>query len=126
METRSLRRQNFRLHPPPLTLAAATLLAPGPAAAADYPARPIRLVVPYPPGASSNDILGRGLAQRLSARLGQQVVVDNRAGASGTMGSEMVAKAPADGYTLLIAVASPLAVGPSLSTQLRSHPAKHF
>ena len=75
--------------------------------AAAYPERPIRLVVPYPPGASTNDILGRGLAVRLSARLGQQVVVDNRAGASGTLGSELVAKAAPDGYTLLVAIASP-------------------
>src|SRR5262245_10562974 len=116
----------MRLHPSSLILAAAAMLAPGTAAAADYPTRPIRLVVPYPPGASSNDILGRGLAQRLSARLGQQVVVDNRAGASGTMGSEMVAKAPADGYTLLIAVASPLAVGPSVYTRLGYAPVKDF
>jgi tripartite-type tricarboxylate transporter receptor subunit TctC len=92
----------------------APLAAVSAATAADYPSRPIRLVVPYPPGASTNDILGRAIAVRLSARLGQQVVVDNRSGASGTLGSEMVAKAAPDGYTLLIAVASPLAVGPSV------------
>ena len=87
--------------------------------AAAYPERPIRLVVPYPPGASTNDILGRGLAVRLSARLGQQVVVDNRAGASGTLGSELVAKAQPDGYTLLVAIASPLALGPSVYPRCR-------
>ena len=96
------------------------------AIAADYPNRPIRLIVPYPPGASTNDILGRALAQRLSARVGQQVVVDNRSGASGTLGSEMAAKATPDGYTLLIAVASPLAVGPSVYTRLGYDPVTDF
>jgi len=97
------------------TLALITFAGAG---AAAYPERPIRLVVPYPPGASTNDILGRGLAVRLSARLGQQVVVDNRAGASGTLGSELVAKAQPDGYTLLVAIASPLSLGPSVYPKL--------
>ncbi len=88
------------------------------ASTAAYPERPIRLVVPYPPGASTNDILGRALAVRLSARLGQQVVVDNRPGASGTLGSELVAKAQPDGYTLLVAIASPLSLGPSVYPKL--------
>ena len=102
-----------------LKLAAALALALfAGAAAAAYPERPIRLVVPYPPGASTNDILGRALAVRLSARLGQQVVVDNRPGASGTLGSELVAKAQPDGYTLLVAVASPLSLGPSVYPKL--------
>ncbi len=83
-------------------------------AAEAYPTRPIRLIVPYPPGASTNDILGRALAQRMTTGLGQQVVVDNRSGASGTLGSEIAAKSTPDGYTLLIGVASPLSVGPSV------------
>lgn len=83
-------------------------------AAESYPNRPIRLIVPYPPGASTNDILGRALAQRMTAGLGQQVVVDNRSGASGTLGSEIAAKSTPDGYTLLIGVASPLSVGPNV------------
>lgn len=90
----------------------------GSAAAADYPSRPIRLIVPYPPGASTNDILGRALAVRLTRRLGQQVVVDNRPGASGTLGSEIAARAAPDGYTLLVAIASPLALGPSVYSKL--------
>ena len=94
------------------------------AAAQDYPNRPIRLVVPYPPGASTNDILGRALAQRLTDALGQQVVVDNRSGASGNVGSELVAKATPDGYTLLIGVAGPLAVGPSVYSKLGYDPIK--
>ena len=91
-----------------------------------YPNRPIRLIVPYPPGASTNDILGRGLAQRLGPVLGQQVVVENRAGASGTLGSEIAAKAAPDGYTLLVAVASPLAVGPAVYPKLGFHPVRDF
>jgi len=92
--------------------------------AADYPSRPIRLVVPYPPGASTNDILGRALAIRLTTVLGQQVVVDNRPGASGTIGSELVTKAPPDGYTLLAAIQSPLALGPSMYEKLGFDPIK--
>ena len=88
------------------------------AAAQSYPDRPIRLIVPYPPGSSTNDILGRALASRLSGALGQQVVVDNRSGASGNMGSELVAKSNPDGYTLLIGVAGPLAVGPAVYKNL--------
>ena len=89
-----------------------------------YPNRPIRLIVPYPPGASTNDILGRALAARLSNLLGQQVVVDNRSGASGNMGSELAAKSTPDGYTLLIGVAGPLAVGPSVYSKLGYDPIK--
>src|SRR3954451_8216583 len=87
-----------------------------------YPNRPIRLIVPYPPGSSTNDILGRALAQRLSVELAQQVVVDNRSGASGNVGSEMVAHASPDGYTLLIGVAGPLAVGPAVYKNLGYDP----
>jgi tripartite-type tricarboxylate transporter receptor subunit TctC len=90
----------------------------GIAAAQTYPDRPIRLIVPYPPGSSTNDILGRALALRLSTVLGQQVVVDNRSGASGNVGSELVAKSAPDGYTLLIGVAGPLAVGPAVYKNL--------
>jgi tripartite-type tricarboxylate transporter receptor subunit TctC len=94
------------------------------AAAQPYPNRPIRLIVPYPPGSSTNDILGRALAARLTDALGQQVVVDNRSGASGNVGSEMVAKAEPDGYTLLIGVAGPLTVGPSVYAKLGYDPIK--
>src|SRR5689334_7722657 len=86
-------------------LCAATLLAVcfmTSVAAQPYPNRPVRLIMPYPAGSSSNDILGRALSQRLSEKMGQQIVFDNRAGASGTLGSEMVAKAQPDGYTLLL------------------------
>ena len=66
-----------------------------------YPSRPIRLIVPFPPG-GSNDILGRAMAQRLTPRLGQQIVVDNRAGGGAVIGTEMVANAAPNGHTLLI------------------------
>ena len=84
------------------------------AAAQNYPTRPIRFIIPSPAGSSSNDILGRALAQKLSDVLGQQVVVDNRSGASGHIGSEMVARAAPDGYTLLLGVNGTLAIGPSV------------
>lgn len=75
------------------------IVAP-PAAAQDYPSKPIRLIVPFPPGGST-DVLARTLAQPLSVALGQPVVIDNRPGAAGNIGSAIAAKAPADGYTLL-------------------------
>ena len=81
------------------------VLLPRAAAALDYPTRPVRLVVGFPPG-SSSDIVARVMAQALSERLGHQVIVDNRSGASGNIGAELVAKAPADGYTLLFALSS--------------------
>ena len=72
------------------------------AAAQDFPSRPVRIVVPYPPG-GAGDMHSRLVAQKLSATLGQQVIVENRAGASGNIGSDHVAKSPADGHTILFA-----------------------
>jgi tripartite-type tricarboxylate transporter receptor subunit TctC len=95
-----------------------------PAWAQSYPNKPIRLIVPYPPGASTNDILGRGLAKRLSEALGVQVVVDNRAGAGGNIGSEIAAKSAPDGYTLLVGINGPLAIGPSIYANLGYDPLK--
>jgi tripartite-type tricarboxylate transporter receptor subunit TctC len=71
------------------------------AAAADYPDKPIRLIIPFPPG-GSNDVVGRLVAHNLSDVLGQQVFVDNRGGAGGTIGSELASKSEPDGYTLLV------------------------
>jgi tripartite-type tricarboxylate transporter receptor subunit TctC len=71
------------------------------AAAQDYPAKPLRLIIPFPPG-GSNDVVGRMIATHLGERLGKQVVVDNRSGAGGVIGTEIAANSPPDGYTLLV------------------------
>jgi tripartite-type tricarboxylate transporter receptor subunit TctC len=78
-------------------LAALTTLA----TAQDYPTKPIRMIIPFPPGGGS-DVAGRVIANVLTERLGKQVIVDNRAGAGGVIGSELAANAPKDGYTLLM------------------------
>lgn len=93
--------------------------------AQDYPSKPIRLVVPYPPGGST-DIVARIIGQKLTESWGQPVVVDNRAGASGMLGSEIVAKAPPDGYTILLIGAGPYVINPSLFAKVPYDSAKDF
>ena len=83
------------------------------AAAGEFPAKPLRLVIPFPPGAAS-DIVGRMLGEKLSQRLGQQFVIDNRGGAGGNIGMELTAKSPPDGYTIVIATVGTWAVNPHL------------
>src|SRR5688572_7509673 len=83
------------------------------AAHAQYPNRPLKLIVPFPP-AGATDIVGRIVAQKLSERLGQPVVVENRPGAGGSLGSDLAAKSPADGYTILMATSSTHSIGPVL------------
>jgi len=85
-----------------------------PAAAQDWPARPVRIVAPFAPGGSA-DTLGRLVAQRLSVRFKQNFVVDNRAGAGGTVGSELVADSTPDGYTLLVSGIASHAIAPAMS-----------
>jgi tripartite-type tricarboxylate transporter receptor subunit TctC len=100
--------------------------AGGPAfAQAEWPVRPIRLIVPFTAG-SSSDIVARIVAQKLGERLKQQVFVENRVGASGNLGSEAVARAEPDGYTMGLANASTHAVAPSLSGRLAYDPVKDF
>ncbi|MGZ5671350.1 MAG: Bug family tripartite tricarboxylate transporter substrate binding protein [Burkholderiales bacterium] len=82
-----------------------------------YPTKSIRLIVPYPPGGGA-DAMGRVLAEALSARFAQQVVVDNRGGASTTIGADLAAKSPADGYTLFLATVTTLAVVPNVRSKL--------
>jgi tripartite-type tricarboxylate transporter receptor subunit TctC len=90
-----------------------------------YPERPIRLVVPFPPGGNI-DITARAISPGLSELLGQQVVVDNRGGAGGTIGAEMVAKAPPDGYALLLGSTGTVTVAPLLYTKAPYDPLKDF
>ena len=92
------------------------LLAGGLAAAQNYPAKPIRLVVPFPPGGGT-DVVARTIGQKMHETLGQPAIVDNRAGANGIIGTDQVAKAPADGYTVLIAIATH-AINPTLYAKL--------
>ena len=108
-------------------LAAIALVATTPAAAqgASYPTKPVRLVVPFPAGGTT-DILARAVAQKLSETWGQQVIVDNRPGAGGNIGSELVAKAPPDGYTLLMGTVGTHAINPSLYAKMPYNHVKDF
>lgn len=83
------------------------------AAIKNYPDKPIKLVIPYPPGGAT-DVIGRIMAQELSKSLNQQVVPDNRGGDSGNIGADMVAKSPADGYTLLMGALTSHAINANL------------
>lgn len=107
-----------------LLLLAAAMCIPA-ASAAGYPDKPIRLVVPFPPGGPT-DMVARPLAEFLGKRLGQQVIVDNRGGAGGAIGAEVVAKAPADGYTLLMATVGTHAINATLYRKLGYDPVKDF
>src|SRR5712672_4749679 len=90
-----------------------------------YPARPIRMIVAYPPGGGT-DIVGRMLAQKLGESLGQGVVVENRGGASGNIGTELAARAAPDGYTLLMGNVAPNAINVSLYKRLPFDPVADF
>ena len=100
-----------------LSLLAALIGSPDVALAQEWPARPVKLVVPYPAG-GSGDIVARELAQKLTEYLGRSVYVENRAGASGNIGTEHVAKSAPDGYTLLLASDIQFAISPNFSTRL--------
>src|SRR4051812_44518436 len=100
--------------------AACALFVAGAAGAQTYPTKPIRMIVPFP-AAGATDILARILAQKLAEGLKQQVVVDNRAGAGGTIGSRLAADAPADGYTILMGTTRTHPIGPRLYTKRPHH-----
>ena len=99
------------------------LMSPLSAAAQDWPSKPIRLVINFAPG-SSPDVLGRAVATPLSQALGVPVVVENRSGAGGLVGADAVAKAPGDGYTLLMAAGSTMVVVPTLTAKMPYDPNK--
>ena len=92
-------------------------LAPAAVSAADYPNRPLRMVVPFAPGGAS-DILARVIGLPLAERLGQSVLIENRPGAGGTLGADLVAKAPADGYTLFLSDVGAYTISPALYAKL--------
>ena len=101
------------------------LVLTGPALAQTYPTRPIRMIVPFPPGGPI-DTMGRMVANEISSRLGQQVIVDNRAGAGSTLGTKAAAAAEPDGYTVLFGSSGSLAVAPALYQSLDIDPLKSF
>jgi tripartite-type tricarboxylate transporter receptor subunit TctC len=92
---------------------------------ANWPERPIKIIVTFPPGGSS-DLLARVMAEQLGKKLGQSVVVDNRPGAGGTIGANVVAQAPADGYTLMLSNTTPIALGPFTLEKLPYDPVEAF
>jgi len=108
-----------------LGLCAALLLLAAPAIAQTYPSKPIRLVVGYSPG-GGNDLIARIVAARLQDKLGQPIVVDNKPGAQSIVAAELVAKAPPDGYTLLVAPSGPMTINPAVYAKLPYDPAKDF
>ncbi|MPZ39968.1 MAG: tripartite tricarboxylate transporter substrate binding protein [Rhizobiales bacterium] len=111
-----------------LALLVLTIAGAAPAAAQsanNYPDRPVRLVIPFPAG-SSTDVMGRIVAQKLGAKFGQQVVVENRPGASGSIGADLVAKAAPDGYTIGLITASTHGVSPVFNSKLPYDPIKDF
>jgi tripartite-type tricarboxylate transporter receptor subunit TctC len=95
------------------------------ASAAAFPDRPVHIVVPFPPG-GSNDVVARFLGAKLGELWGQSVIIDNRAGANGNIGAEVVARSAPDGYTLLLTAPGPLAVNPSLYPHLTFNPTTDF
>ncbi|MFZ0100820.1 MAG: tripartite tricarboxylate transporter substrate binding protein [Pseudolabrys sp.] len=95
------------------------------AGADDYPTRPITLIVPFPPGGSTT-VMARNVADKMSATLGQPVVVENRGGAGGTIGTRSVAKAAPDGYTILLSYTATMAIAPSMNVNAGYDPRKDF
>lgn len=103
----------------------ATAVAPSSAQAQAYPSRPLRFIVPFPPGGST-DIYARIIGPRLADALRQQVVIDNRPGAGGALGADLAAKAPPDGYTIWLGQTNNLAIGPAMRTKNSYDPVRDF
>ena len=110
---------------PAVVCAAALVVASSISAAQSYPTRPVRLVITYPPGGTT-DFVGRPIAQKLSELIGQTVVVDNRGGAGGVLGTMIVAQAPPDGYTLLLGTSAGMVINPLLHKKLPYDPLRDF
>ena len=106
-------------------LALAVLAAAGAIAAEIYPAKPVRLIVPFPPGGGT-DIIARLVGQKFSAQVGQPLVIDNRGGANAIIGTDLAAKSPGDGYTLLVVLPASMAVNPALYPNLPYDPLRDF
>lgn len=123
---RRVTRSSFIIHRSSLVLLCGALAAAfQPAQAQQYPTRPVRFVVPFAPGGST-DTLARTIGMKLGDALGQQVVVDNRPGANGDIGMMIVAKAPPDGYTIVLGYIANLAIAPSLYAKMPYDPVKDF
>ena len=108
-----------------LTLALSVFSGTAPGQTAAYPQKPVRMVIPFAPGGAS-DFAGRIVSPRLSEALGQQIVIDNRAGASGNIGMEAAAKAAADGYTIFLGNIGTISINPAVFPALAVHPTKDF
>ncbi len=106
-------------------IACALSVAAPAAEPAAYPNRPVRFIVPFGAG-SATDVVARTVGQNLSEALGQAIVIDNRAGANGTIGAELAAKSPKDGYTILMSTNTPSAAAPSLMKKINYDPVKDF
>lgn len=100
-------------------------LAGGVSAQAQYPVKAMRMIIPYPPGGGT-DILGRPIAKLLGDKLGQQILIDNRGGASGMVGAEIAARSPADGYTILMSTSGEVALNVALYPKMSYDPIKDF
>ncbi len=108
-----------------ILMTASSANAQAPAPGQQYPVRPIRMMVPFSPGGAS-DLAARVVGQKLGERLGQQVIVDNRPGAGGAIGTELAAKAPADGYNLLMGSSTEIAINPHLYKKLAYDTVRDF
>jgi tripartite-type tricarboxylate transporter receptor subunit TctC len=122
---RQIFKENRRLTLASVALAAIYFIAPPTLAQTSWPTRPVRIVVPFTPGGTT-DILARAIAPELSKAFGQQFIVDNRAGAGGNVGSDIVAKSPADGYTLLMGTVGTHGINKSLYSKMPYDPQKDF
>src|SRR6478735_7615602 len=105
--------------------ASAVLTKAIPASAQDFPARPITLIIPFPPGGSTTIVI-RSVSDKLGEALGQQIIIDNRGGAGGTLGTRALAKSEPDGYTIGLGYTGTLAIGPNLYSNVGYDPRKDF